>query len=53
MEDKRRFTFAIGLDENLRPDLMTNQDFNNERDETPDDDVEGEDDEYVPNESFD
>ena len=63
MEDKRKFTFAKSDDDNIPSDAK-NSDYWDERSATydvfgnairnrPDDDVEGEEDEYVPNESFD
>jgi len=53
---RKRLLYAVTPDEALPPDYNYINDPLNERDETPetpDDDVEGEEDEYVPNESFD
>jgi len=50
---RKRLLYAVTKDENIPSDYDYLNDPLNERDETPDDDVEGEEDEYVPNESFD
>jgi len=46
---RKRLIYAVTRDENLPSDYDYLNDTLNERDDTPDDDVEGEDDEDFPN----